>query len=214
MTHPSLGVRTPADKYGLTWRPSYLDRALRSTRKLLARITRVLFGCNHRNLSEVTNGVESCRDCGAWRDVLPADCQLKPYTSRWRPAASRPHLVPAAKIACPPALRRLIDDEARDAAFIKLLFAAKRMAEKRMRLGILEAETDGALVCLECGARTRSGHVSHSVACDAGLILAAIIELETRVTQSPLRKEAAQEEESGCAGDGKRPRVLHQGGAK
>jgi ribosomal protein L40E len=208
MTCPSLGLRAPAERYGSNWRTSYLHRALRATRKALLHITQVIFGCNHRNLSEVTGEQQTCLDCHAWRYVLAPTVHLEAYTSRWHSMESRPRVnAPAAPaaIACPPALRRLLDEDARDAAFIKLLFAAKRMADRKMRYGVAETETEGALVCIECGARVRSGRLEHDRTCDTGAVLAAIAELESLVSKSH-EKEAAEGEETNGAGDGIRPR--------
>ena len=190
MICPPLVVRTPADQNGSNSRTSYLHRALRSTRNFFAHGTRVTFGCNHRNPSEVVEELQTCLDCGAWRHVLPAFYSMPACTSRWRESELKPQAKPArATAACPPVLKRLLDEDARDAAFIKLLFAAKRLASGAMRENCY-----GGVSCRECGEDAEAAaQIRHARICDVGGIFAAIADLESQVSQAPLRKETAQE---------------------
>jgi hypothetical protein len=176
MTTPSLDLRSPAVSAGSSWRPSYLHRLTRSIKKSCAHITRVLFGCNHGDLTEVVDQRQSCLDCGAWRDVLAARDGRAAYTSRWRPAQSKPAELLA--ITLPPSLDRLVDGEARDAAFIKLLFAAKRLAKRQ-----LADDTFGGAFCRECRVHSGGGAIAHAPTCDAGVVFSAIAELAAQVPE-------------------------------
>lgn len=190
-------VGTPADRYASNWTPTYRHRIWRAIKKRAGQVTRVIFGCSHRNVTPVTRGCQDCLDCTAWREVLPPTLTARAYTSRWRTREPREDSSPqfssgriAQALGFPATLCEFLDDPERERAWIKLMFAAKRHAESA-----LFGSGDANPRCLRCSQIVSRDGRGHLNLCDAGAVLSALATLENLK-----RKEDAEEEVAPASG--------------
>lgn len=104
----------------------------------------------------------------------------------------------------PPALRTHL----RDQILIRLMFAARDLAEKNLGRALFLSGKAG-LFCRECGCAAKDVvHLNHSALCGTGRVLGFIEELQAvcEVSSNSNRKEVAPAEGEGRAGDGIRSR--------
>lgn len=233
MSDHSIGLGAPADRYRSNWHPTYLNRLRQTITRRFFVLTRAVFRCLHRHVTEVTADSRTPlfgRKIRATCDVFAA--RLAGQAERIESHARALHGVEDALARCkrhfadqrnsevvvaqafPEQPRRMVDGqppasspltpllaaEEREAALIKLIFAAKRLAESH----ISEFNNSGCRICRDCQLLIDSA--PHARTCDVGVILNAIETLERLTLEHPpTRKEETREEEARPGAEGSAP---------